>query len=242
MRGASLNNLANIIKAIFIKDFVSEFRSRQVLPAMIVLGILIAWVFRTSTESALVDKGTIASAALLVSLLFSMIMSGERSFAAEHENDCINGLLLATTDASDIYIAKLIVNIAMLCIFELISVPAIIVLFELNLAGTWFQFITTLLLINIGMAGIGTLMASLVQGTRAQSSMLSVLVLAVLCPMMVPAIFALLVLFGSMQSQVYGIGVLSMVGTFNTAIGFLAAFDAIFVTVCWLLFGFAVAE
>ena len=32
-------------KAIFIKDIVIEFRSKQVLPTMIVLGMLIIWVF-----------------------------------------------------------------------------------------------------------------------------------------------------------------------------------------------------
>ena len=35
---------------------------------------------------------------------------------------------------------------------------------------------------------------------------------------------------------------LAMVGDFKTAIGYLIAFDAIFTTACWMLFGFVVQE
>ena len=237
-----MSSFGNVIRAIFIKDLVSEFRAKQLLPTMICLGVLVAWVFRIATGAALVDTSVTAGVVLLLAILFSAILALHRSFAIEEENKCISGLLLAPADAGDIYIAKLLVNIAMLCIFEIVTVPVVFVLFNVNAAGRWLQLIATLLLINVGISSVGTLLGCAVQRTKAASCLLSVLVMAVLCPLMIPAIFALLLLFGSISGDVVGISTLAMVGDFKTAIGYMTAFDAIFVTVCWLLFGFVVQE
>ena len=232
----------NSIRAIFIKDLVTELRARQILPTMICLGVLIAWTFRIATEAALVDKSVIAAAVLLIALLFSAILASERGFAVEQQNNCISSLLLATVDAGDIYIAKLLVNIVMLCAFEIVIVPAVFLLFKVNIAGKWLELIGVLILGNIGISSVGTLLGCLVQGTRAASYLLSILVMVIVMPMMIPAIFALLLLFGAIEAEVVGVGTLAMVGDFKTAIGYMAAFDAIFVTVCWLLFGLVVGE
>lgn len=234
-------SFANAIKAIFVKDLVCEFRAKQLLPTQICLGVLIAWVFRIATE-ALVDTSAVAAAVLLLAILFSAILAQHRAFAIEQENKCISALLLAAADSGDIYIAKLLVNIAMLCIFEIVTVPVVFVLFKINVSGNWLQLVTVLLLVNVGISSVGTLLGCAVQGTRAQHSLLSILVMVILCPMMIPAIFALLLLFGAIGTEVFGAGILTMVGDFKTATGLLAAFDAIFVTLCWLLFGFVVGE
>jgi len=237
-----LRSFGSVIKAIFIKDLVSEFRAKQVLPAQICLGVLIAWIFRIATEAASADASVTAAAALLVALLFSAILASERGFAVEQQNDCISALLLAPVDAGDIYIGKLLVNIAMLCIFEIVAVPAVLVLFNVSVSGKWLELVTVLLLVNIGISSVGTLLGCVVQGTKAASCLLSILVMAILCPMMIPAIFALLSLFGAIGGEVVGIGTLALVGDFKTAVGYMTAFGAIFVTVCWLLFGFVVGE
>jgi len=235
-----LSTPANVIKAIFIKDLVSEFRTRQLLPAMVMLGVLIAWVFRIATQTD--DKSVVAASVLLVALLFAAILASERSFAIEQHNDCISSLLLVPTDAGNIYLAKLLVNITMLCIFEIVIVPVALVLFNVDMAGRWLELVIVLLLVNIGITAIGTLLASMVQTVKSANCLLSVLMMAVLCPMMIPAVFALLLLFGSVGGNVAGTGVLAMVGNFKTAVGFLTAFDAIFVTICWLLFEFVVGQ
>jgi predicted metal-binding membrane protein len=71
---------------------------------------------------------------------------------------------------------------------------------------------------------------------------LSIIVLVVLMPMMIPATFALLLLFGAVPEELAGTGALAFVGNFNTAVGYLVAFDAVFTVASWLLFGFVVQE
>jgi hypothetical protein len=50
------------------------------------------------------------------------------------------------------------------------------------------------------------------------------------------------VLFGALPDEVAGSSSLAFVGSFQAAVGYLLAFDAVFVVACWLLFGFVVEE
>ncbi|MDD5458000.1 MAG: heme exporter protein CcmB [Phycisphaerae bacterium] len=230
-------------KAIFIKDIVTELRAKQVLPTMIVLGMLIVWIIRIASEAAAVNQAVMGSAALWVAFLFSGLLAQERSFAAEQEQDCIYGLLLAPVDEGTIYLAKMLVNVMMLCIFEIIIVPLACISFQLSVSDRWPQLIIVLLLGNIGISSIGTLFSAVTQLSRMRGDLLSIVVLVILMPMMVPATFALFVIFGILPMQnVAGSGALSFVGGFNSAVGYMIAFDAVFTVACWLLFGFIIKE
>lgn len=237
-----MSSLSNSIKAIFIKDIVTEFRSKEVIPAMIVLGMLIVWVFRIVAEAATIDAQLIGPVALWIAFLFASLMAQERSFATEQHNDCINALLLAPIDAGTIYLAKLMVNITLLCVFEIIVVPIVILAFELDVSGGVFRLIGVLMLGNIAISSIGTLFSAMVHVSRIRGSLLSILVLTILMPMMIPAVFALLQCFGIIPPELTGTGTLAMVGSFKSALGYLVGFDMIFVTASWLLFGFVVQE
>ena len=229
-------------KAIFLKDIVTEFRSKQVLPTMIVLGMLIIWVFRIASEVASTEVSAIGPISLWVAFLFAGLLAQERSFATEEHQDCIHGLMLAPIDEGTIYLAKLLVNIIMLSIFELIIVPAAIVAFELKVTRGVPWLAAVLMLGNVGLSSVGTLFSAIVQLTRTKGALLSVMVLVILMPMMIPATFALLAVFGSIPVELIGTGALSVVGSFANAIIFMVVFDAVFVAACWLLFGFAIKE
>ena len=230
------------LKAIFIKDIVTEFRSKEVTPAMIVLGMLIVWVLRLVAEVATIEAQLIGPAALWIAFLFAALLAQERSFATEQHNDCINALLLAPIDPGTIYLAKLMVNITLLCVFEIIVVPIVILAFKLDISGGVFRLIGVLLLGNIAISSIGTLFSAMVYVSRIRGSLLSILVLTILMPMMIPAVFALLQCFGIIPPELMGTSTLAMVGSFKTALGYLVGFDVIFVTAAWLLFGFVVQE
>lgn len=226
-------------KAIFVKDIVTELRAKQVLPTMIVLGMLIVWILRIVSEAASIQEAVMGPAALWIAFLFSGLLAQERSFAVEQQQNCINALLLAPVDVGTIFLSKLFVNVVMLCIFEIIIVPVVILSFQLTPPDRWLSLIVVLLLGNIGISSIGTLFSATVQFS---SSLLSIIVLVVLMPMMIPATFALLLLFGAIPEQLVGTGALAFVGDFKSAVGYLAAFDVVFTAASWLLFGFVVQE
>lgn len=230
------------LKAVFIKDVLIELRSRQVLPTMIVQGMLIVWVLRMAGEAVASGVSVIGPVALWIAFIFSGLLAQERSFATEHDQECISGLIMAPIDEGTIYLAKLLVNVVMLSVYELVLTPIVMIAFKLKLSGHVGLLILVLILGNIGISSVGTLFSAVVQLTRTRGSLLSILVLAVLAPMMIPATFCLLILFGAVPAELVGTGALAFVGTFRTAIGYMMIFDAVFVTASWLLFGFVVKE
>ncbi len=232
------------LRAILIKDIVVELRARQVLPTMVVLGMLIVFVLRMASQAAATNIGApvMGTAALWIAFLFSGLLAQERSFAAEQQNACMDGLLLAPLDAGTIYLAKLLANVIMLTIFEGIIVPVVLISFNLHVGGRWGQLSAVLLLGNLGISSVGTLFSAAVQLTRTRGSLLSIVVLVILMPMMIPASFALLVLFGAMQEGVTGSSSFAFVGSLRAALGYMLAFDAVFVVASWLLFGVVVEE
>ncbi|MHC4728007.1 MAG: heme exporter protein CcmB [Planctomycetota bacterium] len=228
-------------KAIFIKDIVTELRAKQVLPTMIVLGMLIVWVLRMASEAVLQSEDVIGPVALWIAFLFAGLLAQERSFATEQQQDCIYALMLAPVDEGTIYLAKLFVNVVLLSIFEIVLVPVVVIAFGLNI-NNWPALIGVLILGNIAISSVGTLFSAIVQLSRARGALLSILVLVILMPMMIPATFALLLVFDAIKPEMTGTGALAFVGTFGSAVGYMIAFDAIFVVACWLLFGFAIKE
>jgi len=231
------------LKAIFIKDIVTELRAKQVLPTMIVLGMLIVWVLRMASEAVPQSDAVIVigPVALWIAFLFAGLMAQERSFATEQKQDCIYALLLAPVDEGTIYLAKLFVNLVLLCIFEMIIVPVVIVAFRLNV-NNWPALVLVLLLGNFSISSVGTLFSAIVQLSKARGALLSILVLVILMPIMIPATFAILLVFGTIPPEMTGTGALAFVGTFGSAVGYMIVFDAVFVVACWLLFGFAIKE
>ena len=234
-----MNYFWSSFKAIFVKDVVTELRAKRVLPTMILLGMLIVWILRIASEASPESAAVFGSAALWIAFLFSGLLAQERSFATEQHQDCIYGLLLAPVDVGTIFLAKLLVNVVILCIFEIIIVPVVFLLFRIGPPSSWPGLFVVLLLGNIGISGIGTLFSAIVQ---FGASLLSIVVLVIFLPMMVPATLALLLLFGVGLEQLPPSGALAAVGSFKTAVGCLAAFDAVFTTACWLLFGFVIQE
>ena len=229
------------IKAIFLKDLICELRRYEILPATIVLAILIGWVFRLSLSSSLSNAAT-ATAVIIVSSLFATILLSNKSFATEFSNGCIEALIMSPMDAGSLYLSKFLVNFVMLLIFQLFSVPVVCVLFGLNPIGKVFQLICVMLIMNGAFSSGATLLAAAMQESRGQNSLLSVVLMALLSPVIIPLIFVFFSVFNYKPEAMELNSVVSAVGSFGRAVGFIISFDAIFITASWLLFDFVVHE
>ena len=229
-------------KALLAKDLRMELRSKHMLPTTVTLGVLIAWIFRLAAEDSQVNNAAVAAAALMAGVLFAAILAGERSFAMELQNNCMSGLKMSPLADSGIYFAKLTVNTIVLSVHEVMAVPAVLLLFGISPGADWAFLVGIMLLVNIGTAAVATLLACATQTGRAQNSLLSILLIAVLMPMMIPAIFTLERVLGG-QGQNVGVSLpLQVSGGISDAVGYLIAFDVIFVTLCWLLFDFVIND
>ncbi len=236
--------IANIIK----KDLFYEFRTKQLLPTIVMLGIMICWIFRLAADFLATGSTNdsylpiTASVPLLISTLFAGILVCERNFMIEKENDCFAALAAATSDISGIYIAKLLTNTFVLCLFDVFLVLAIWLLFDIPILNSLTVLILTLLLFNLAVTGTGTLFAGATINIRMSNFLLSIVVMSTLLAAVIPAVASLARAFTYENVMTGPNTLLSLIGNTKKAIGFLAAFDVIFITASWLLFEYIVED
>ena len=140
------------VGALARKDLLLELRARDTLPAMLLFVVSTLVVFPFVLPA---DSSDLATTGLLwVALLFTALLGLSRSFAAEREQGVIDGLVLAPSDRSAIWLGKAVSVLAFLVLAELIALPADALLFKPVDAA----LIACVALADVGIAAGGTLL------------------------------------------------------------------------------------
>jgi heme exporter protein B len=206
------------VGALARKDLTLELRARDTLPAMLlfVLSTLVVFHFvLPSSSSELAAKGL-----LWVAIVFTALLGLTRAFAAEREDDAIDGLILATRDRSAIWLGKTLAVFVFLALAEIVALPA----FALFFTGVGGGMIVGVLLADVGLCAVGTLLAAMAAASRARELLLPLIFL----PLAIPIV-------------VGGVGA-SVSGSAGTYAGFLALYDAIFALLAWASFEYVLTE
>jgi heme exporter protein B len=200
------------------KDLLLEFRARDTLPAMLLFVVSTLVVFHFVLPG---DSSELAATGLLwVALVFTALLGLSRTFAAEREHGVIDGLVLAPSDRSAIWLGKTLSVIAFLVLAEILALPA----FALFFGDVDWPMIAGVALANLGIAAVGTLLAAIAAASRARELLLPLLFL----PLAIPIVIG-------------GVGA-SVAGDPGRYVGFLALYDAVFALVCWASFEYVVTE
>ena len=110
------------VGALARKDLLLELRARDTLPAMLLFVVSTLVVFHFVLPANSSDLA--ATGLLWVALLFTALLGLSRSFAAEREQGLIDGLVLAPSDRSAIWLGKALSILAFLALAEVIALPA----------------------------------------------------------------------------------------------------------------------
>ena len=153
---------------------------------MLLLGVVVAMVFGIQVQLPAEQKRQMAGSLLWLAIFFAGMLALDRSFAAEREDGCWEGLLLYPLAPATIYLAKLAVNVVCLAVLELLLVPLFVVLADVPLLAHPWAMLLVALLGNLGIAAVGTLLGALTAGLRHGSSLSALLIL----PMVVPVVLA----------------------------------------------------
>jgi heme exporter protein B len=200
------------------KDLLLELRARDTLPAMLLFVISTLVVFHFVLPG---DSSELAATGLLwVAIVFTALLGLSRTFAAEREHGVIDGLVLAPSDRSAIWVGKTLSLLAFLMLAEVLALPA----FALFFADVGWPMIAGVALANLGIAAVGTLLAAVAAASRARELLLPLLFL----PLAIPIVIG-------------GVGA-SVADEPAHFVGFLALYDAIFALVCWASFEYVVTE
>ena len=223
-------------RALLVKDLRREFRTREMLVSMGVYALLVIVVFGVALGFARpADAFLQISGGLLWSLIaFTSLLGLNRSFAAEQDNGCIEGLLLAPLDRGVVFLAKASSNLLFLLLVELIAVPLYWLFFGslATPAASAPLMALPLLLGSVGIAGIGTLLATITACTRGKDVMLALL--------FVPVVFPLLYACVSATTGCIAGGEL-LADSFTTSVALAAGYDVVMVALSWVLYDFVVS-
>ena len=200
------------------KDLLLELRARDTLPAMLLFVVAALVIFHFALPSG---AGRVAGLGLLwVAIVFTALLGLSRAFVAEREQGVMDGLVLAPSDRSAIWLGKAISAFAFLALAEVVALP----LFALFFSGIHAATVAGVVLADIGICAVGVFVAAMAVATRARELLLPVLFL----PLAIPVI-------------VGGVGA-SVTGSPGRYLAFLALYDALFATICWASFEYVVTE
>ncbi len=205
------------VRALARKDLVLELRARDTLPAMLlfVLSTLVVFHFVLPADaSKLAAKGL-----LWVAIVFTALLGLTRAFAAEREQGMIDGLVLAPSDRSAIWLAKATAMLAFLVLAEIVALPA----FALFFSGIDGRTVVAVVLADLGLCSVGTLLAAMATASRARELLLPLLFLPLAIPIVVGGVGA---------SVTHG----------ARYAGLLALYDVVFALLAWASFEYVVTE
>ncbi len=206
------------VGALARKDLLLELRARDTLPAMLLFVVSTLVVFHFVLPA---DSSDLAATGLLwVALLFTALLGLSRSFAAEREQGVIDGLVLAPSDRSAIWLGKTLSILAFLGLAEVIALPAYGLFFKPVDAA----LVAGVVLADVGIAAVGTLLAAMATASRARELLLPLLFL----PLAIPIVIG-------------GVGA-SVAGDPGRYLGLLGLYDALFAIICWASFEYVVTE
>ena len=204
---------ARIAFAIARKDLLSEWRSREMVPALaqfVVLALVIAnFGFQIDATSA----PAIAPGVLWLALVFAGIVAFGRAFTAEREQHTLEAVMMTGAPPTAVFAGKALGSALLLIVCEAVLLPALTLFFGTPLS---LELVLAVVLATIGMAALGCVFAAMVAQLRARELLLPLLAI----PLWIPFIVA-----GGQAVQVaMGGG-----GTLDQALWLLVDFDILFV-------------
>ncbi len=208
--------------AILRKDLRVELRTKESVPAMALFSVTTLVLFHFALQRAQLD-GELAAGVLLVTVLFAAVLGINRLFVAEREEGGFDGFLLAPVDRTGLLLAKAAALLVFLVAVELVAVPAFgLLLLGPSLGPALPGLAAVLLLLDAGLAVVGTLVAALGIQTRARDLIVPIVALPLLVPLLIAAARAatpLLLVGGAAPVPLKWLGVL---GLYDLVFGLIA--------------------
>ena len=171
---------------IFHKDLITEFRARRVWPTMFVMGVVVGLVFSMQMDLLPHQKQRMVGGLLWLAIFFAGMTAIDRSFAAEREDGCWDGLKLYPVSPAIVYLAKLLANAVALGALQCLLIPLFFLLSDLPLWEHPGQLLLIAALGNLGIASIGTLLSALAASMGKGGSLLALMIL----PLVIPVVLA----------------------------------------------------
>jgi heme exporter protein B len=178
------------VGAIVWKDLTAERRTKANFNAVVFLAGLILLLFGFALGPDHDALRNVAGGVLWLTVLFSGVLSFNRSYEQELENGALEMLLLYPGDRRSIFLGKLLANLSFVLLVEVVMVPAAALLYDLPVWDVMLPLATVLFLGTFGFVTLGTFYAAMASRLRAREVLLPLLLFPMLIPLLVGAVQA----------------------------------------------------
>lgn len=222
-----MNGFLGQVGTLVWKDLVLEMRTREILGGMALFGLLVLVIFNFAFDLRVENLATVGPGALWIAFIFASILGLSRNITVEQDRGPMDRLLVAPVDRAVVYLAKVVGNVIVISVIEVVALPIFAMLYNLPIIQPAIAPI--LLLGTLGVAAVGTQFAALAANTRARELLTPLLIFPLIVPVVIGAVRATEALLTPIHDDAPWMGLL-------------VAFDVIFLSVSAITFQFVVEE
>ncbi len=237
-KGSHISSMRQF-KAILRKDIVMELRTKEMLTSMGLYAMLVLVVYYLALSQAGQDFAIeyIAAGLLWLAIIFTSLLGLNRSLVHEKDQGCLDALLLSPIDRPIIFAGKAVGNLIFLLIVEVFIVPLFYFFFlgNVDVAGPIWMLLLSLFVGSVGIAGVGTMLATMSVNTKGKDFILAVLFIPVMFPLLYASVAASSAVF--LGDAAFASGWMQ---AYWQSIGLAAGYDAIMLLAAFALYEFIV--
>ena len=204
------------------KELRTEFRSRELLTTTGVFILVVVVLFSFTFDPSSAESRRFAASLLWLAFLFAASLMLQPCFLREQTNDTLSAMRLSVNDPFAIFLAKLAANTLFMLFTQILLLPVFSVLYNVPVLAAFPQLVLVIFMGSLGLSVTGTALSAISAQARMRELLLPLLLLPLLTPVLIAsteATAALLVPNPAMPWK---------------WLGFLAGFDAVFLTALWL--------
>ncbi|HID43051.1 MAG TPA: cytochrome C biogenesis protein [Archaeoglobaceae archaeon] len=170
------------------KDLKIEFRTKNTLNLMLLFALITSMMFSLTIPIGVASD--VAPALLWLVFLFVGMIGYARAFLREVELETLDGLKISPLSPADILVGKMIYNLVLMLLMEIIILPIFIALFDLHIENPLLAF-SSVTLGNTGFVIVASSLSILVLKSRARELLLPVIMFPIIFPIISSTIYAL---------------------------------------------------
>ena len=204
------------------KELRTEFRSRELLTTTVVFILTIVVLFSFTFDPSVSDSRRFGPGLLWLAFLFAASLMLQPCFLREQNNDTLSALRLSVSDPFAIFLAKLAANTLFLLFTQVLLLPVFSVLYNVPVLAAFPQLVLVMFMGSLGLSVTGTALSAISAQARMRELLLPLLLLPLLTPVLIASTEATAALLVPNPAMRWG------------WLGFLLAFDVVFLTALWL--------
>jgi len=204
------------------KELRTEFRSRELLTTTVVFILVVMVLFSFTFDPTSSESRRFAPGLLWLAFLFAASLMLQPCFLREQNNDTLSALRLSVHDPFAIFLAKLTANTLFLLFTQAVLLPVFSILYNVSVAGVFPQLMLVMLMGSLGLSVTGTALSAISAQARMRELLLPLLLLPLLTPVLIASTEATAALLDPKPELRWD------------WLGFLLAFDVVFLVALWL--------